>query len=239
MGVALVTGASSGIGLAAARILRARGHEVVGVSRSGREATEIADLSDEAGCTRAVELARAHGPIRMLVHSAGVGSAEEGPIEGLGEQIWRESMDLNLDAAYRLVRLAWPDLAATPGGRIVLVASTAATMGAPGYAAYSAAKAGLLGMMRSVALDGAPAGLTCNAVLPGWVRSEMSEQSAVRDAELAGTSVDEVWRERARSYAAGRVVEADEVGHVIAFLAAPESSGVSGEGIRVALGDAW
>lgn len=239
MGVALVTGASSGIGLATARILRDRGHTVVGISRSGREGTEIADLSDAAGCAHAVELARAHGPIGAVVHAAGVGSAEEGPIATLEPRVWRQSMALNLDAAFHLIRLAWPDLVRSRGGRVVLVASTAATQGAPGYAAYSAAKAGLLGMMRSVAQDGAPVGITCNAVLPGWVRSEMSDQSAERDAAASGMTVEEVWAARAASYAAGRVITATEVGEVIAFLASPESSGVSGEGIRIALGDAW
>ncbi|MEY4227392.1 MAG: hypothetical protein RL190_2149 [Actinomycetota bacterium] len=239
MGVVLVTGASSGIGLATARILRERGRDVVGISRRGGEGSATADLSTEDGCALAIERARERGPIEAVIHSAGVGSAEEGPIATLEPRVWRASMALNLDAAFHLIRLAWPDLERSGSGRIVLVASTAATHGAPGYSAYSAAKAGLLGMMLSVAQDGAPVGITCNAVLPGWVRSKMSEQSAQRDAQSAGLTVDEVWAARAASYAAGRVITAEEVGEVIAFLASPESSGVSGEGIRVALGDAW
>lgn len=239
MGVALVTGASSGIGLATVRILRERGRDVVGVSRSGDEGTAVADLSDEDGCALAIRRAREQGPIEAVIHSAGVGSAEEGPIASLEPRAWRASMALNLDAAFHLIRMAWPDLERSGTGRIVLVASTAATHGAPGYSAYSAAKAGLLGMMLSVAQDGAPVGITCNAVLPGWVRTRMSEQSAERDAQSAGLTVDEVWAARAAAYAAGRVITAEEVGEVIAFLASPQSSGVSGEGIRVALGDAW
>ena len=105
--------------------------------------------------------------------------------------------------------------------------------------AYSASKAALLGMMRVVAQDGAPHGLTCNAVLPGWVRTEMSECSAVATAEQTNRTVAEVWNERNAGYAAGRVVEPEEVGDVIAFLCSRAASGVSGEEIRVALGDVW
>jgi NAD(P)-dependent dehydrogenase (short-subunit alcohol dehydrogenase family) len=112
-------------------------------------------------------------------------------------------------------------------------------MGAPAFSAYSASKAGLLGMMRSVAQDGAPHGITCNSLLPGWVRSEMTELSAAHDAEQMGISVAEVWKQRDASYAAGRTIEPDEVGNAIAFFCSKQSSGISGEEIRVALGGAW
>ncbi len=239
MSVILITGASSGIGLATARIMSATGSEIVGISRSGRENTHQADLTSEAGCQEAVDIARTYGPIRALVLSAGVGSAEE---RGVGEQsteVWRESMVLNLDAPFFLIRAAWEDLKQSGEGRIVLVSSTAASFGAPKITAYSAAKAGLLGLMRGTAQDGAPFGITCNAVSPGWVRTEMSEASAAAESKRTGKTTDEIWTARATGYAAGRTIDPDEVGHAIAFLASRESSGVSGEDIRVALGDAW
>ena len=236
---ALVTGASSGIGLATARILRGAGWDVVGISRTGREATERADLATEEGCAAAVDLARRAGGIDALVLSAGIGSAAERPVGEQPNDVWREAMALNLDAPFYLIRAAWPELLASAAGRIVIVSSTSATYGEPANTAYSASKAGVLGLTRSVAQDGAPHGITCNAVLPGWVRSEMSDRSAAAEAERTGVTVADVWARREAAYAAGRVVEADEVAHVIAFLCAPESSGVSGEAIRVALGDAW
>lgn len=239
MAVFLVTGASTGIGLAAARALRAAGETVVGISRSGREGTEVADLSTEAGVLEAVAIARRQGPIRGLVLNAATGSARDGSVADLTAADWRETMAINLDSPFFTMHEAWSDLIADGAGRIVMVSSTAATVGAPGMTAYSASKAALLGMMRVVAQDGAPHGLTCNAVLPGWVRSEMSERSAFATAEQTNRSVAEVWAERNENYAAGRVVEPEEVGDVIAFLCSRAASGVSGEEIRVALGDVW
>ena len=239
MAVFLVTGASTGIGLAAARALRAAGETVVGISRSGREGTEVADLSTEAGVCEAVAIARRQGPIRGLVLNAATGSARDGSVADLTAADWRETMAINLDSPFLTMHEAWSDLIADGAGRIVMVASTAATVGAPGMTAYSASKAALLGMMRVVAQDGAPHGLTCNAVLPGWVRTEMSERSAVATAQQTNRSVAEVWAERNAGYAAGRVVEPEEVGDVIAFLCSRAASGVSGEEIRVALGDVW
>jgi len=94
----------------------------------------------------------------------------------------------------------------------------------------------LLGLMRSVAQDAGQYGVTANAVLPGWVRTAMAERSARYEAKDRGITPDEVWAERAALYPPGRVATPEEVAALIAFLASQESSGVSGEAIRVALG---
>lgn len=90
--------------------------------------------------------------------------------------------------------------------------------------------------MRSVAQDGGSYGITSNAVLPGWVRTEMAERAALQEAKDRSITTDQVWKERAAMYPPGRVATPREVAEVIAFLASDESSGVSGEAIRVALG---
>ena len=94
----------------------------------------------------------------------------------------------------------------------------------------------LLGLMRSVAVDAGEFGVTANAVLPGWVRTEMAERSARHEARDRGISTDDVWAERAALYPPRRVATPAEVAAVIGFLASEESSGVNGEAIRVALG---
>ncbi len=121
-------------------------------------------------------------------------------------------------------------------GRIVYTSSTAGLVAEPAASAYNSSKHGLLGLMRSVAVDGGAYGITSNAVLPGWVRTEMAERSARQEAEDRGVTTDQVWHERAASYPPGRVATPREVAETIAFLASEESSGVSGEAIRVALG---
>ncbi len=93
--------------------------------------------------------------------------------------------------------------------------------------------------MRSAATDGGAHGITANAVLPGWVRTEMAERSALAEAQQRGITTDQVWQERAALYPPKRVATPEEVAHMIAFLASEESSGVSGESIRVALGSHW
>jgi NAD(P)-dependent dehydrogenase (short-subunit alcohol dehydrogenase family) len=124
-------------------------------------------------------------------------------------------------------------------GRCVYTASTAAQQAEPASCAYNASKAGLVGLMRSVAVDGGPHGVTANAVLPGWVRTEMAERSAEAEARERGVSVDDIWSERAALYPPNRVVTPEEVAETIAFFAAAESSGVSGEAVTVALAAPW
>jgi len=121
-------------------------------------------------------------------------------------------------------------------GRVVFTSSTAGLVAEHAGSAYTSSKHGLLGLMRSVALDGGPYGITSNAVLPGWVRTEMAERSAIQEAKDRGMTTDQVWEERAAMYPPGRVATVDEVAEAIAFLASEESSGISGEAIKVALG---
>jgi len=248
--VALVTGAGRGIGRATALALVARGARVMAVSRTEKELASLAaeagveylveSVGTSEGCEHAVaETRRRLGPIEILVNNAAVGSAGEQPIWEQTRETWREKLDLNLDGPFELTRLAARDMVRRGFGRVVMVSSTAAEVGAPRMSAYSASKAGLLGLMRSVAQDLAPHGATCNAVLPGWVRTEMAERSAAREAERRGISVEQVWAERAAEYPEGRVVRAEEVAALIAFLASDDGSGINGQAITVALGGLW
>jgi len=148
-------------------------------------------------------------------------------------------MRINLDGPFHLSKLVMLGMIARQYGRMVYTSSTAGLVAEHAGSAYNSSKAGLLGLMRSVATDGGAYGITSNAVLPGWVRTEMADRSALHEANERGITAEQVWKERAALYPPGRVATAEEVAAMIAFLASEESSGVSGEAIRVALGSGW
>jgi NAD(P)-dependent dehydrogenase (short-subunit alcohol dehydrogenase family) len=244
--VALVTGAGRGIGRATALLLAERGMRVMATARSESElaATGLdyvtGDLMDTGDCAAVVEQTRRRlGPIEVLVNNAGLGSAEEREVWQQDPRVWRETMALNLDAPFLLCRAAVPDMVERGFGRCVFVSSTAGLFADFAMSAYCASKAGLLGLMRGLAVDGGSYGITSNAVLPGWVRTEMAERSAAEDAARRGIDAEAIWAERAASYPAGRVVSMAEVAETIAFLCSDGASGVSGECVTVALGSHW
>jgi NAD(P)-dependent dehydrogenase (short-subunit alcohol dehydrogenase family) len=248
--VALVTGASSGIGRAIVVELRRRGARVMATARREHLLAQLADetgasyvacsLESEDGCEQVVEATRAAlGPIEILVNNAALGTGKDGSVLDLDWASWRQTLNLDLDAPFLLTKLAAAGMIRAGWGRIVMVSSTAGQVGGPGMAAYCAAKHGLLGLMRATAIDLGGHGITCNAVLPGWVRTEMSERSADRESAERGVTVEEVWAERAGSYSAGRVVTPAEVAAAVAFLAAEEASAVNGQALAVSLGGLW
>jgi NAD(P)-dependent dehydrogenase (short-subunit alcohol dehydrogenase family) len=216
------------------------------VARSEQELAEVgleysvADLGSPEGCAYAVaEAEQRLGPIEILVCNHGIGSAHERVIWEQQPEVWSETMRVNLDGPFHLSRLVLQGMIELKYGRIVYTSSTAGLIAEPAGCAYNSSKHGLLGLMRSVAVDGGAYGITSNAVLPGWVRTEMAERSARYEAKDRGITADQVWEERAASYPPGRVATPKEVAEMIAFLASEESSGVSGEAIRVALGSVW
>jgi NAD(P)-dependent dehydrogenase (short-subunit alcohol dehydrogenase family) len=244
--VAMVTGSGRGIGKATADLLAERGAIVIGVARSETELKAagheyvVADLGTVHGCEQAVaEAEQKLGPTDIFVCNHGIGSAHERVVWEQDPEIWAETMRVNLDGPFYLSRLLLKGMTERGYGRVVYTSSTAGLLAEPAGSAYNSSKHGLLGLMRSVSLDGGPHGVTANAVLPGWVRTEMAERSAEQEAKDRGLTVAEIWEERAALYPPGRVVEPEEVAEAIAFLAAEESSGISGEAIRVALGSVW
>ena len=249
--VALVTGASRGIGRATALALAREGHRVLALARSAdlldalaSEEPRIeplpASLDSAEGCAEAIEGARRlAGPVTILVNNAGRGGWLDRPIWEQDRDGWRASMAVNLDAPFELTRGLVGGMVEAGWGRIVIVSSTAGQAGAPAMAPYCASKHGVLGLMRSVAQDVAPHGITCNAVLPGWVRTEMADRDAEQEAARRGMSADEVWAERAADNPARRVVAPDEVAGLIAYLCSDAATAVNGEAITVSLGSPW
>jgi len=243
--VALVTGAGRGIGRATALLMAARGARVMAVSRSEDDLASlgldyvVADLGTLEGCAHAVAVTeRKLGPIDILACNHGIGSAHETVVWETSPEAWGQTMDINLNGPFWLTRLVVAGMVERGYGRVVYTSSTSGEVAEAESPAYTSSKHGLLGLMRSVALDAAPFGVTANAVLPGWVRTPMADRSAQAEAERRGIGVDQVWAERDAQYPRGRVATPEEVAEAIAFLASEESSGVSGEALRVAPGGA-
>ncbi len=241
--VALVTGAGRGIGRETAELLASRGARVMAVARSEAELVKtglqytVADLGTIDGCEKAATETEARlGPIDIFVCNHGIGSAHERVIWEQETATWDETMRINLDGPFYLSRLIVKSMVKRRYGRVVYTSSTAALVAEHGGSAYNSSKLGLIGLMRSVAQDGGAFNVTSNAVLPGWVRTEMAERSALAEAEATGTTAEEVWQQRSALYGPGRVATPREVAEMIAFLASEESSGVSAQAIAVALG---
>jgi NAD(P)-dependent dehydrogenase (short-subunit alcohol dehydrogenase family) len=249
--VAVVTGASRGIGRATALALARAGHRVVAVARSGDLLEELAaaepriealpaSIDSAEGCLEVIEIAHGRvGRATILVNNAGRAGWNDRPIWEQDREGWRATMAVNLDAPFELTRGFVPDMVEEGWGRIVMISSTAGQVGAPAMAPYCASKHGVIGLMRSVAQDVAPHGITCNAILPGWVRTEMADRDAEQEGARRGLTVDEVWSERAAQNPAGRVVSPDEVAAVVAYLCSDAASAVNGEALTVSLGSPW
>jgi NAD(P)-dependent dehydrogenase (short-subunit alcohol dehydrogenase family) len=250
--VAIVTGASRGIGRAIALALARDGAAVMAVARDEARLAELAatpgacietfraDVTDPRQCAEIVAETRSRlGAPLILVNSAGYGAHNDRPIWEQDQAGWRASMAVHLDAPFQLTRIVAADIRTAGWGRVVMISSTAGQVGGPSLAPFCASKHGVIGLMRAVANDLAPYNATCNAVLPGFVRTDGSEAYVEREAAEAGISVEAMWEQHARDYPPGRVVTAEEVAGVVAFLVSDAASGVNGEALTVALGSPW
>jgi 3-oxoacyl-[acyl-carrier protein] reductase len=235
--IALVTGASRGIGSATSLALARAGlavgvgyrsdpdgaEETVAKARAdGGTAVAIAiDVRDEASIEEAFRgLEKDLGPVRVLVNNAGY--TKDGLAVKYTNQNWDATIDTNLTGAFLCARRALPAMLKSRWGRIVNVASAAALRGNVGQAAYSASKAGLVGMTKSLAREVGGRGITVNAVCPGFVATKMTEVQS-----------EEIRQRYVEMTPAGRFGSPEEVAAVIAFLCGPEASYVNGSVVSV------
>lgn len=239
---ALITGGGSGIGAAVAAQLGAAGAKLSLLGRrleplqatAGRTGgTAIpCDVADRAAVAQAFEKARAtNGPIDVLIVNAGIGDSAS--FARTSRDSWDRMLAVNLSAPFDCVQAALPDLLASKAGRIVFVASVAGLRGVPYAAHYAASKHGLLGLMRSLAIEFARTRMTVNAVCPGFVDTPMTDQSVARIAERTGRS-EEVSRAALEGMnASGRLVHPDGIATMILTLCLPQSRDVTGAAITI------
>ena len=187
----IVTGASRGIGAAIAQYFVAEGDQVVALSRSGVAPSGCAqsftvDVADSTQVNEAVKSAVAEfGPVDVVVVNAGV--TRDGIAMRMSDDQWRDVLSINLDGAFYTARAAMASMVRARSGSIIFIGSISPFMGVPGQANYAAAKAGLVGLARSLAREVASRSVTVNVVAPGLVDTDMtSELGAAKDAMLDG-----------------------------------------------------
>lgn len=245
--VALITGSSSGLGFAAARALAARGARIALSSRGGdklesarqqlvhsgaeviavgadvRQLPDLEELVDEVEDTL--------GPIDILVPNGGGPAAK--PALELDEADWQDALPLALLFVPRLCRLVLPGMMRRGWGRVVAINSVSSRQPIPNLALSNALRPGVLGYLKTLALEVAADGVTVNSVLPGYTRTDRQIELAEMRAQQTGADVAELLNAPAGETAIGRLAEPSEIGNVVGFLCSEEASYVTGQAIAV------
>ncbi|MBX9592389.1 MAG: SDR family oxidoreductase [Hyphomonadaceae bacterium] len=244
---ALITGGGTGIGAAIARALSEAGAavSVAGrriapleevAARLPRAKAIVADVTSEAETSAMVDAAHAaHGPIDILIANAG--AAESAPFARIDAAHWQRMLAVNLTGAFLSAKAALPDVTRRQGGRIVCIASTAGLKGYAYVAAYTAAKHGVVGLARALAVELAPRGVTVNAVCPGFTETPLLEASLTNIASKTGRTRADAEGDLKRLNPQGRFVQPDEVAGTVLWLCTPAAQSITGQAISVSGGE--
>lgn len=246
---AVVTGAGSGIGEAIAVELASLGARLTLVGRRAEplEATRaklagqghgvaVADITDHAGIAAALAGAAAErGPIAILINNAG--AAKSAPAGKTTPELWNEMLTVNLTGTFNCTQAVLPGMQSARWGRIVNIASTAGLVGYAYVSAYCAAKHGVIGFTRAVALEVAKQGITVNAVCPGYTDTPLLGGAVDNIVAKTGRSSDEAKTTLAAGNPQGRLVQPEDVARTVGWLCLPGSEAIHGQSIPVAGGE--
>lgn len=242
---AVVTGSTSGIGMGIARSLAAAGANVMLNGFGDRSAIEAmrsalarefdvevlfngADLSDPGGCEALIRDAESRlGTVDILVNNAGIQHVS--PVETFPPERWDAVIAVNLSSAFHTIRAALPGMKIRGWGRIINIASAHGLVASANKAAYVAAKHGLIGLTKVVALENAETAITCNAICPGWVLTPLVQAQIDARAKFEGRSVEEAGRELlSEKQPSKRFTTPDQIGDFTVFLCSHGGDNMTG-----------
>ena len=248
--VAIVTGSTSGIGLGIAEVLAEQGASLVlngfgdsvGIERTRAELADLhavqvvyspADLSEAAQVTEMTAFARdVLGPIDILVNNAGI--QHVAPIGDFPTAKWDAILAINLSSAFHAIKAVLPEMAERGAGRIVNIASAHGLVASPFKSAYVAAKHGVVGLTKTVALEAARAGVTCNAICPGYVWTPLVEKQIADQARAHRMSEEQVITDVLLTSQPNRkFATVEEIGQLTAFLCGPYGGSITGAALAV------
>ena len=245
---AVVTGAARGIGAEIAQTLAVEGARLTLLGRrrdalqtlaaqlpGGGHGVVVADVSDPAQVDAAFAQAKARGPVTVLVNNAG--QAETAPFARMTIELWERMLAVNLTGTFLCMQAALPGMLEARWGRIVNIASTAGLKGYAYVSAYAAAKHGVIGLTRSLALEVAKKGITVNAVCPGYTETDILRDGIANVVAKTGMSEADARTQFTAGNPQGRIVQPREVADAVRWLCGDAAASITGQSISVSGGE--